>query len=893
MRPELHAEITRRLIADFGFKTKGQWLQEGKCPDCGKKEMYTREDSPWILRCGRLAKCGVEIAVKDQYRDLFASWSDRYVVTETNPHAAADAYLRFARGFDLARLRGLYTQENYWSREANAGSATVRFTLSNGAWWERIIDRPERFGKRKANFAFGKDRAGLWWQLPDSDPDAAELWLTEGIFDTIALELNGRASRALLSSNNYPEPELAKLAAECEAAGRKRPVLVWALDGDASGRSYTRKWVSRAREAGWECKAAQIPQTGRAKIDWNDQHQRGRLTDKDLESYLYEGALLIAASAAEKALLIYKRKERQEFHFGFDNRLFWFKFDDAKYQKAMEALSDKGEDETLSQTELRDKALAQSGGVVEIANCYPTALYYQANALTDESWYYYRIAFPHKGRPLKNTFTAGQLSSASEFKKRLLAIAPGAVFTGSTQQLDRIFKESLFSIKTVETIDFVGYSREHGCYVFGERLAMKDGTLAEANEEDFFELGKLSIKTLNSSVGLHINTDPSEYRTDWLGMIWQCFGAKGVVALAYWFGTLFAEQIRQQHKSYPFLEVVGEAGAGKSTLVEFLWKLLGRRDYEGFDPSKATMAARARNFAQVSNLPVVLIESERDSDTAKQKGFDWDELKTAYNGRSVRSTGVKNGGNETREPPFRGAIVISQNAPVTASDAILQRIVHLHFDKAGHTPQTKVLSEQLERMPIESVSGFILAATKREAKVLETVNAGRPGYEDQLIALPEIKSVRIAKNHAQLMALVDALRLVVKLSDDQYAATMDLLRSMAVARQQAINADHPFVQRFWELYDSFEPERRTNGFGDPEHTPEPLNHSRDPGFIAVSLVEFEERIAKRGLRLPADMTEMKRHLRTSRQRRFIDVKTVNSRITDGSKKCWVFQRERG
>lgn len=886
MRPELQADISRRLIADFAFKERGAWLQEGKCPECGKREMYAKTESPWVIRCGRLSKCGAEIAVKDLYRDLFESWSDRYVPTETNPFAAADAYLQYARGFDLKRLRGLYSQEHYHSREANAGSATVRFTLACGSWWERIIDRPERFGKRKANFAYGKPYHGHWWAMPDTAADAGEIWLTEGVFDTIALELNGIASRALLSSNNYPEHALAQLLAERKAAGLERPVLVWALDGDASGRGFTLKWIERARAEGWDCLAAQIPQQGRKKTDWNDAHQRGKLTAQDLDLYRYEGALLTAESAQAKALLIYKRRERREFHFGFDNRLFWFRFDDARYAKAKEALE--GKDAGLTEAQIRDQALLESGSVVEIANCYPTALYYQANALTDESWYYYRIAFPHKGKPLKNTFTAGQLSSASEFKKRLLAIAPGAVFTGSTQQLDRIFKDSLFSIKTVETIDFVGYSRDHGCYVFGDQLAMKDGQLAEVNEEDFFELGKLSIKTLNQSVGLAINPDRHAYRQDWITMIWDCFGAKGLVALAFWFGSLFAEQIRQQHKSYPFLEVVGEAGSGKSTLVEFLWKLLGRRDYEGFDPSKATLAARARNFAQVSNLPVVLIESERDSDTAKQRTFDWDELKTAYNGRSVRSTGVKNSGNETREPPFRGAIVISQNAPVSASDAILQRIVALHFDKSGHTPATKALAEQLERMAVEQVSGFILAATKREAKVLEILAATRPVYEDQLIALPEIKSVRIAKNHAQMMGLVDALRHVAKLTDEQHQATHALLQQMAIERQQAINADHPHVARFWELFEHVDGLNR----GGPSEHDESLNHSRDAELIAINLVEFEERCAKRGLRLPVDMTEMKKHLRTSRARRFVDVKTVNSAITGSSKKCWVFQRER-
>ena len=58
-------------------------------------------------------------------------------------------------------------------------------------------------------------------------------------------------------------------------------------------------------------------------------------------------------------------------------------------------------------------------------------------------------------------------------------------------------------------------------------------------------------------------------------------------------------------------------------------------------------------------------------------------------------------------------------------------------------------------------------------------------------------------------------------------------------------------------------------------------------------MEFEERAHKAGLSIPGrDMTELKRFLRTSRRRKFYDVKTVNSAVTNASKKCWVFQREK-
>ena len=240
MRPDLHSDITKRLLQDYGFKQKKGWLQEGKCPDCRHKELFTKADSPWVLWCGRKNNCGAEIHVKEIYRDLFEAWSERFPITETNPHAAADAHLQHSRGFPLKRLQGAYTQEWYQNRERNIGSATVRFPLPNGAWWERLIDRPERFGKMKARFAPGKKIHGQWWAMDDSAAEPKELWLTEGIFDTISLELTGVSSRALLSCNNYPEQALAELAQTCAVTGRERPVLIFALDDGAAGKQYMR-----------------------------------------------------------------------------------------------------------------------------------------------------------------------------------------------------------------------------------------------------------------------------------------------------------------------------------------------------------------------------------------------------------------------------------------------------------------------------------------------------------------------------------------------------------------------------------------------------------------------------------------------------------------------------
>ncbi|MDP3579119.1 toprim domain-containing protein [Methyloversatilis sp.] len=897
MDSRLHADITARLDRDYAFKPRDKHLREGVCPQCGKKSLWTWQESPWVLKCDRLSKCGAEYHVKELYPDLFERWTERHPVTPENPYAAADAYLKMARGFDLARIKGWYTQETYFDPSIKAGSSTVRFALQGGGYWERIIDQPGRFGSRKATFR--GSYAHTWWAPPGIDltdiKGNRELWIVEGIFDAIALLHVGITAVSALSCNNDCAASLAALAEACAAAKVDRPKVIWALDADKAGRSFTRKWVKASQEAGWTTIAAQIPQTGRAKLDWNDMFQRDRLKPSDIDTYLYHGALLTAQSAGDKALLMYQRGAGSSFPFEFGNRLYWFKLDLEKYTAASNAIEEEDGEKKLSKQEVRERALANAHAVNEIATCYPQALYYQRDSVTDDSWYYLRVSFPNDTAPVKNTFTSAQLASGAEFKKRLLGMAQGAIYTGSTGMLDALWKQQLRFITSVETIDFIGYSREHTCYVFGN-VAVSKGRTYELNDDDYFEIGRLSVKSLNGSVGLQINPDAKRFTTEWVDAIWEAFGAKGVVALAFWFGALYAEQIRALAKSYPFLEVVGEPGAGKSTLIEFLWKLCGRLDYEGFDPSKSTLAARARNFAQVSNLPVVLIEADRGDDS-KKGGFDWDELKTAYNGRSVRARGVKDGGNATYEPPFRGAVVISQNADVNASEAILSRIVHLHFDRSAQTPQSRAAAEQLERTEMESVSGFILRAAQREEEVLKCFVEKVAEAEKALSAVREIRNVRVIKNHAQIMALVLCLVRIGILPKHYAAAGWNQLIECAKARQEAISADHPLVAEFWEIFDYLE--------DGGEFSDGLLNHSRDTSVIAISLPHFEQVCGDRKLKFPP-IPDLKRVLRTSRQHKFIDVRTVNSRLHEAynkrvhvnssnpvtkpqSVKCWCFE----
>ena len=879
MRSDIQQEVLAQLSQDYGLKNKGTWHQQGQCPQCHKKELYVRTEAPWTVRCGRENKCGWQAETKTLYPHCFEQFSQRYPATASNPNATAEAYLQYARGLPPELTRGHHVQSTFWHTDADKGTDTVRFYLDrpNNIYMERFIDPVQLRTESKPRQAhFNGARKGLWWQ-PAGQTIAAgdQVWWVEGCIDALSLHAVGIKAVATLSANNYPAQSL-------EPHLTKGVEWVIALDNDQAGNRYTKKWMQRLRETNQRYAVAKIPASGKQQPDWNDQYRANKLGTNDLQEYRYQGDLFIASKPLDKACLIWNHDKSNAFAFTFQNQLYWFAVDLDKYAQACEALyeADKG----LTDAQIQAEAAETAGMITSICNCIPTFLYYQAHPVLDESWYYTQIQFPD-GKIYKNTFSGGQLASSTEFKKRLISIAPGGLYSGGGKQLNWLIKHYMQDIQTVETIEYIGYSKQHGLYVY-PNLAVQQGQVLTPNAHDFFESDRLSIKTLHKSYNL-VHGAQADYTPEWLTHYYTAFGNKGLVALTFWIGSLFAEQIRGLYQSYPFLEIVGEPGGGKSTLLEFLWKLTGRPDEEGFDPNKGTFSFLSRQFNEVSNLPVVLIESDRDEKNTKAKKFDWETLKTAYNGRSHSGRGLKTNDNATYSPLFKGTIIISQNAPVDATQAILERLVHINLDKSHHTPQTYAAAKQLNLYTVNQLSYFLIKILVQEQAILQVVRNKCAEYEEELIDHPKIRHVRVAKNHAQLLALAEAIQPVLGLDHTQFSGLQSELIQMAQDRQVALQQDHPVVQNVFEIVD----------YLDSDPTNPQVNHSRNPQIIAINLNHFIQIATEHKQPVPS-LIEMKQHLKTGKAHPFIGIKATNSALTQGgllasgkTVKCWQFAKQ--
>ncbi|MDM1022099.1 toprim domain-containing protein [Acinetobacter sp. VNK23] len=892
MYPETQREAVQRLERDYKFKKITEThMRGGHCPTCKKKELWTFTQEPWVLFCPRKNECGEEFHIRDLYPDLFENWEKRFKPTEKNPTATVDAYLAEGRGFPIDQLKGLYSQEYYKNSDLNVGSVTIRFSITddpdNVGWWQRILD--DHGVLPKTTFRPKWESREHGWVPPATNLiESKEIWITEGIFDTIALWQSGITSISALTSYNYPGIILDKIARECDEKGIDRPKLVWAYDNDPAGHDGTLKFIARAKAEGWACSAAQPP-FSRKKVDWNDLYKQERLGFHDLDNYKYYGALLIAERPVDKALLIYNRTGKTSFPFDHGKCMYWFKLDMDKLSEEMKGFYPDDnkdwleEEKEEARKKYRDNALKNCNTVVELMDCKPQALYWQCNEETDEQWYYFRIDFPRNKQPVKNTFTGGQLAAASEFKKRLLSIAPGVVYTGSGTQLDYLLKHWTRDIKRVQLINYVGYNAALQTYVLGD-IAVQNGKKFKINKEDYFELPRNINLKAQVPFDLTINTQAVEYKPKWIDDLIGAYQVKGLIALTAFFGSMFSQQICKLHKSFTFVEIVGEPGTGKSTLLYFLWRLMGRDNYEGEDPNKTSKSGLLRTFRQVSNLPVVLIESDRKGEHAS-KQFNWDHIKTLYDQGSLGALGVKNNGNETYNPPFMGTIIISQNAEIVASEAIMGRLVHIGFKKDQLTKQTLEASRRLNKYTLEDVSYFIIECLLREKEILDTYTQ-RMEYHDHHLHQDHlnIQSSRVIHNHAQLMALFDALtEHVIKVDPNICSEVIEQLTVMAQERDKILLVDPPIVQNFWDAFEQIE---NTKSLSEDSV----VNHHSKRHLVAINFAQLYKVAADLRFNLP-DMQTLQDALRHSQYYKFVEAnRNVSSVIQKQSVRCWIFEK---
>ncbi|WP_028681562.1 toprim domain-containing protein [Pseudomonas chlororaphis] len=863
---------------DLDFKDmKGdKYLQKGICPGCGERTLYIARKQPYQLKCNRLNQCQFEEKTRQRYSYLFENLSERFPRTDLNPNATADAYLQRNRGFDISKMKGWYTQGRR-PMEDGQWADTVRFPLCNGHW-ERIIDTTmvKANGGKKAGIKKSMDYQGDCWCPPGMTIEPGDtIYVVEGIFHAIALFLAGFKAVASISANNFPW----KLVEEHK--GRKVRWII-ALDDDQAGHSVIPKYRRQLHdmdEIAWVALAG-------ADRDWDDVYRDGQLDEAFLREACYRGRLFVAKSPAKKAHLLFIKREKGFFLLDFGNRLYSAKVDLHELRNAMED----GES-VESNWAVFDKHCE----IKQVANCVPHFEYIQRDAISGDQQFFFQFTFPNKAQNCKEPLAPNSIGDPRSFAKSLLERTPGGNFEGGEKVLAMLRSTWLENALTVRALPFVGYDATSKTYCF-QKFGYHKGREYLANAHGYLEVGSSGLKTSLNSLSIVRGAD---FDGDWIKDFLAVHHLNGLTALSWWTASLFAQQIRTKQESFLFLELTGDAGAGKSSLLRFLWRLVGRSNFEGIKPnsSGASAIGLTRALSQVSNLPVVLIESDTQTIDAQGRAvvsqYNWENWKNLFDhNATLRTIGVKSSTNDTDSLIFLGTLCIAQNASVEGSEAILTRIGHLHATRAHHTPALKEVATRLNALSTEDLAGYLRHCLERESTWLQHYFDAFPGYEKRLQMKPALQHQRIVLCHAQLMAAAKATQtLFPGWSEKDLEQVLDHIEERAMHRQSRVSTENPTAARFWQIYHYLN-ERAvttTDSDGSRDTIQETLNHSSDRNLIAINIEHFHNACRLAGQEI-IHATQLQRALPHSTSYTFVEIRKIRSVIEKRPLNCWVFRK---
>jgi len=881
---EVLQEIIRSLENDqqFQFKRSGDSLRSGICPNCGEKECFVSLKQPFRVTCGRLKNCKWTATTRELYPEIFENISRRHPATETNPNATADAYMEQIRGFDLSKIRGMYRQGAIKHKTKNEYYPAVEVAISRECSWKRIIDADDVRKNGAKTKIFGEFQ-GYGWVPPGMKFDKGdEIWITEGIFKSMALLHIGVKAISGLSASNFPRLII-------QANKGKKITWVIAEDADQAGHDAARKFRNELKEMG-ELYRIAIPENGE---DWDDVFRDGRLTPEYIRDSYWRGFYAMAETPQRRAFFHYCRFKTNHWVFDFGATLWRYKVNEKEAGAEDNQFVYPHSGEWNKEQGYIDDCFAKFNAFTEmreICPCRPQFLYMEEDILTKERMNCFHVEFANGTPAMLLTADGTIYKSPDNFSTGLLKPTGFAPFTGTVTDLACLHKRWFRkSVKFVKGIPFLGYEADSKIYVYPD-FAYLNGQYQKVNEYKFFSFGRTSVKC--NLIGLTVRKSPDEFTGAWINDFYEAFSLNGMVLLSWWLGTLFAEQIRKRQDSWPFLEYTGAPGAGKSTQLKFMWRCLGIDDYEGFDPNKTTPAGRARQMSQISNLPVVLLEGDRQEDSRRlnSKAFDFNEIKDMFNYHaSIRTTGVKTTGGETSQLIFRGGLLISQNAEVKAAPAVLSRIVHCHVTQDHFNATNAAMADRLKQMSSQDLGGFLHVALRNERPLLD----GYYRAYDKVLAdfntrnqHGEVKEYRIRHCHAQIAAWALQLPTLFKsqLQPEQIDAVINHIWDRAKCRQGRLGSDHPLLEQFWEIYEFLREMPADKGV-----MQNILNHSRDPGLIAINLPHFQEVAANHRQNLPA-LSELPSLFKSSQQRVCIGYKVVRSIIYDKPMGCWVFRQ---
>jgi hypothetical protein len=280
------------------------------------------------------------------------------------------------------------------------------------------------------------------------------------------------------------------------------------------------------------------------------------------------------------------------------------------------------------------------------------------------------------------------------------------------------------------------------------------------------------VRQTQTSENMH--NEKEHYRAICANLFWDAFGPEGIVALAYWYGALCCNGLMQEWTRFPLLQMYGPTGTGKDTLIEFLWKLLGRESYLGLMPNEMTPAALVSRLEENHGRPNVLIDLDSNGEGA--------ELVNVLAG-NVPYEFPDSGSRRLRgQHWFDGAALFVQESPLSLPVELQRRMVNVQL-----CHRSKNAVAQLEKVPVYLAHEFSHDAQRAASTGTGLILSRAAKSRQMLTDRYRLRDLAILDTHSRVMGMVEALTLVVPLSSVQLNTARKLLAHAADQQQHRID----------------------------------------------------------------------------------------------------------
>ena len=366
-----------------------------------------------------------------------------------------------------------------------------------------------------------------------------------------------------------------------------------------------------------------------------------------------------------------------------------------------------------------------------------------------------------RGETFRLTFMTTDFTSLPKFKNVLNKRTISLNFTGNEADVE-LLKGYLASLQwtTKRGVRALGIYAHDGRWVF----VSPDGAIDSDGKpvDDVVQLER--FKNIDTKIHRCEAIDAAGLKALGPPLLKYNEPAKTVGMLAWTAGCFIKEHLRQANIKYPHLNLIGEAGGGKSTSLE-------RTILPVFSRTKIIAAPQITGFtlmmegASSNIIPQALDEFKPSKIDKFRLQALYNHMRDAYDGH----TGQRGRGDQSVNNYMLVAPLIIAGEESPDETAIRERSIELRFAKLDLTPECKAAFDQLAQMP-DTLAAFgrglldtALVTPKKE--VVAWYNAALPLFSREM-------PTRVVNNLACCMA---GLRLIDKLCASRGLTWRDMI----------------------------------------------------------------------------------------------------------------------